>query len=281
MKRGRKPLKSPIPSVQKAFAILEYLTSNNEGATISELSRHFRLPVSTTNNLVYSLVFCGYLNRDSKGHFRTALKLLNEASTLVDNISLREIAHPQLQELSRRTGLSSTLSILDDNMLVCIDKVEGSSQIRIVASVGKRFYAHSVASGKSLLAHLVENELEVLVQAVGLPAITQRTITTLSVLRKELRRVRAQGYAVDDGENVLGIRGVGAAIFDHEGKVAAALGTGGLGLQLDENIKVVIESVRQAAASISGQLGYRETVVGSAVMPARAQPSEEFRRGRS
>jgi len=277
MKRGRKPHKCPIPSVQKAFAILEYLTSNADGATISELSRRFRLPVSTTNNLVYSLVFCGYLTRTSKGHFRTALKLLNEASKLVDNISVREIAHPQLQWLSRQTGLASTLSILDDNMLVCIDKVEGSSQIRIAASVGKRFCAHSVAAGKALLAHLLDSELEAVVQTVGLPAVTSRTITSLPALRKELRRVRAQGYAVDDGECVVGIGGVGAAIFDHEGRVVATLGTGGLGLQLDENIKSVVESVREAAAAISEQLGYRETAGSFALQPASVQPSRRLR----
>jgi DNA-binding IclR family transcriptional regulator len=263
MKRGLQPVKCPVPSVQKAFAILEYLTSNGEGATISELSRLFRLPVSTTTNLVYSLVFCGYLTRKSTGRFRTALKLLNEASKLTDNISLREVAHLQLESLSRQTGLASTLSILEDNMVVCIDKVEGSSQIRVAASVGKRFCAHAVASGKAILAHLTQDELQTIVEKVGLPSITPQTITSFSVLQKELRRVRAQGYAVDDGETVVGIRGVGAAIFDHEGKVAAAIGTGGLGLQLDENIKNVIESVRHAAASASEQLGYRETVVGS------------------
>jgi len=277
MKKRRKPPKCPIPSVEKAFAILEHLTSNNDGATISELSRFFKLPISTTNNLIYSLVFCGYSVRDSKGTFRTALKLLNEASKLVDNISLREVAHPHLEWLSRQTGMASTLSILDDNMLVCIDKVEGSSQIRIAASVGKRFYTHSVAPGKVLLAHLEETELEALVQAAGLPAVTPRTITSLILLRKELRRVRAQGYAVDDGENVVGIRGVAAAIFDHEGKVVAALATGGLGVQLDDNIKSVVESVREGAAAISEQLGYRETVVGSALFPGRTQPTRRAR----
>jgi DNA-binding IclR family transcriptional regulator len=277
MKNGRKPLKCPIPSVEKAFAILEHLTANNEGATISELSRLFRLPVSTTNNLIYSLVYCGYLIRDSKGHFRTALKLLNEASKLVDNISLREVARTQLEWLSQQTGMASTLSILDENMLVCIDKVEGTSQIRMAASVGRRFYTHAVAPGKVLLANLGDTELDALVQAVGMPAVTSQTITSLSLLRKELRRVRVQGYAIEDGENVVGIRGVGAAIFDHEGRVAAALSTGGFGVELDDNIKSVIELVREAAAAISERLGYREMVVGPASLPSRPQTSGKIR----
>ncbi len=61
--------------------------------------------------------------------------------------------------------------------------------------------------------------------------MTRNTITTLVVLKKELQRVRSQGYALDDGENVLGIRGIAAPIFDHQGLVVAAMSTGGVGFQ--------------------------------------------------
>ena len=142
-------------------------------------------------------------------------------------------------------------------MVVCIDKVEGASQIRIAAAVGKRFYLHATAPGKALISRLKEQDMERVFGSLDLPAVTPNTITSMSRLQRELQRVRAQGYAVDDGENVAGIRGVAAPVFDHQSNVVAALATGGVGFQLDKNIQTVIASVTSTTAAVSEKLGYR------------------------
>jgi DNA-binding IclR family transcriptional regulator len=247
----------PIPSVQKAFTILEFLTPRKHGHTISELSRIFGLPISTTSKLLYSLVYCGYLCRDEKGRFRTTTKVLQQGNELVANMELREVARPELERLSRETGLSSTLSIRDGSIVVCIDKVEGASQIRIAASVGKRFHLHATAPGKALMCRLKEEDIEQVFGSANLPVVTPNTVTSLSQFQRELQQVRSQGYAVDDGENVVGIRGVAAPVFDHQGNVVAALATGGVGFQLDKNIQKVIAVVMSTSAAVSEKLGYR------------------------
>jgi IclR family transcriptional regulator, KDG regulon repressor len=257
-----------IPSVRKAFNIMEFLTSHNESFTISEIGRIFRIPISTTNNLLSSLVACGYAVRDAKGRFRSTMKLVLEASKLVDKLEIRDVAHPELEELARETTLSASLSIRDDNYVVCIDKVEGSSQIRVASHIGGRFHLHATATGKVLLSPLQEIEVGAICAATGLPAVTRNTITSLPVLKKELQRVRSQGYALDDGENVIGIRGIAAPIFDHQGSIVAAMSTGGVGFQLDDNLKKIIACVKGMTEAVSEKLGYRATVVA----PARPSP---------
>lgn len=268
-----------IPSVRKAFSILEFLTEQSGSFTISEVSRTFQIPISTTNNLLSSLVVCGYATRDEKGRFRSNMKVLHEATRLLEKLEIRDVARPALERLSTEIGLAATLLIREGNQVVCIDKVEGSSQIKVAASVGKRFELHATASGKVLASHLPDEEIDRLYPSTKLTAVTPNTITSLSVFKKELHRVRAQGYAIDDGENVIGIRGLAAPIFDHQGMAVAAMATGGVGFQLDENLKRVIAAVKTAAEAVSEDLGYRPTVVtpGSIVIPSPPPTAPEVR----
>jgi DNA-binding IclR family transcriptional regulator len=262
-----------IPSVRKAFDVMEFLTAHNESYSISEIGRTFHMPISTTNNLLSSLVVCGYAIRDAKGGFRSTMKLVLEASKLLDKFEIRDVARPELEQLSRETTLSASLSIREDNYVVCIDKVEGSSQIRVASHIGGRFHLHATATGKVFMSALQEQQVNAMCAATGLPAVTRNTITSPALLKKELQRVRAQGYALDDGENVMGIRGIAAPIFDHQGIVVAAMSTGGVGFQLDDNLKKMIACVKGMTEAVSEKLGYRATVVAPANSSAQRSPA--------
>ena len=145
--------------------------------------------------------------------------------------------------------------------LVCIDKIEGTSQIMLASHVGKRMHLHYASTGKALLAYLSEHQVEEIVKSAGLPAATENTIISLSVLKKELARIRVQGYAIDNQETGIGIRGVAAPIFDHNGTVVGGVAVGGSVFELDQNLKAIIAAVKSCAAQISERLGYQETGV--------------------
>jgi DNA-binding IclR family transcriptional regulator len=78
---------------------------------------------------------------------------------------------------------------------------------------------------------------------------------------KELARIRAQGYAIDDQETGIGIRGVAAPVFDHNAKLVGAVGVGGAVFEMDQNLKSLIVSVKQCAKEISRKLGYHESMM--------------------
>jgi len=160
-------------------------------------------------------------------------------------------------------------SIRDGEKLVCVDTIEGPSQIRIASTVGKHFCLHSTCTGKVILAYLPESETETLLGSTGLTAVTPNTITSMPAMRAELSRIRVQGYAVDDEENTVGIRGVAAAVFNHESKVVAAIAAGAVGFQLADRIGPVSSIVRDCARSISEKLGFRE----SALIPVETAAS--------
>jgi len=260
MKKKKGTISYRVPAVEKSFAILEMFASKNSGYTISDVSRYLKLPISTTSSLLYTMVHCGYLVRNDSGDFTLSTKLISESSKLLNQIDLREIAQPELVKLTTVTGLASVLSVPDSNQVVCIDKVEGHGQIRIASFVGKRFPMHCTCTGKVILAFYSDEEIDEIVESTGLEAFTENTITSLPVLKKELFQVRVQGFALDNEEYGTGVRGLAAPIFDHKGKVVAAIAVGGAVFELDKNLKEVTPTVKETAAFLSDKLGFETTV---------------------
>jgi DNA-binding IclR family transcriptional regulator len=87
---------------------------------------------------------------------------------------------------------------------------------------------------------------------------THKTITTLPRLLKELEKVRVQGYAVDDEENNLGARCVGAPVFNDHGSIEAALGLSGTTQQVStQTMPRILEALKDGARHISIGMGYR------------------------
>jgi DNA-binding IclR family transcriptional regulator len=77
----------------------------------------------------------------------------------------------------------------------------------------------------------------------------------MSKLLSDLEYVKREGYAVDDEENSLGARCMGAPVFDAEGNVVAALGASGTLTQVGEDsMPRIVEALKDTARRISRQL---------------------------
>src|SRR5581483_5701778 len=267
-KPGGTRIKYAVPAVEKTFAVIELFAADNRGYTLSEVSRLLKLPISTTSSLLYTMQNCGYLQRDEKGQFYLSMKILIQANKMFSQLRPREIAHPELVKLTAATGLTSVLAVLDGDQLVWIEKIEGTGHIQLAAQIGKRMYLHYTSTGKAILAHLPDQQVDAIVESAGLPASTRNTITSLPALKKELARVRAQGYAIDDQETGIGILGVAAPVFDHNAELVGAVGVGGAVFEMDHNLKAVIAAVKDCAKTVSEKLGYQESTITQRVRRA-------------
>ncbi len=244
-----------VPSVEKAFSIIELFAADNRGYTLSEVSRLLRLPVSTTNSLLNTLQYSGYVARHQEGRYRLTMKLLEEGSKVVDQLELHKVAEHHMKALTAKTGLTSVLAVRDGDHLVYLDKVDGASEVRLASYVGRRMLLHQTATGKVLLSGLSEQAVEEIARSGGLPALTPKTITSLRVLSKELAKIRARGYAIDNQGYDMGIKGVAAPIFDRGGEVVGAIGIGASVFELSGKMRQVIELVKAAAQAVSENLG--------------------------
>jgi IclR family acetate operon transcriptional repressor len=115
------------------------------------------------------------------------------------------------------------LGILNGGEVVVINTVESPLGVRMSSKIGNRRYLHSTAIGKCFLAGLPDKDLLRLVRVKGMPRLTANTLVTKADLMAEIERVRKQGYAIDNEENELDGRCIGAAVLGPDGRVLGAV----------------------------------------------------------
>ncbi|HXX02189.1 MAG TPA: IclR family transcriptional regulator, partial [Candidatus Acidoferrales bacterium] len=250
---------SPSVAVERALAMLEAVAQEPEGLSNAEISRKLQIPKSSASYILRTLVTRAYLNRDDgTGKYRVGLKILSLSRGALSGLDVREVALPIMRHLTERTGLTCHLAILDGPEAVYIEKVEPQGFLRVDTWVGRRMRVHATSVGKALVAHIPQEQLEKIVAESGMERRTPKTITTMPRLLKELEKVRAQGYAVDDEENNLGARCLGAPIFNQSGAIEASLGLSGTINQVNAHTMArIVEALKDAARHVSMQLGYR------------------------
>lgn len=247
---------SPATAVERALNILEAAAHRRDGLTNSEISRKLAIPKSSASYILRTLERRGYLRRDAEtGRYRLGLKILSLGGDAQANLDIADVALPFMRSLVERVHLTVHLAVLDQGEAVYIEKVEAPGFFKVNTWVGRRMFLHSTSVGKCLIAWLPKHDVEALVRQQGLKKRTPKTIITMTRLLSELERVKQEGYAVDDEENSLGARCLGAPIFDAMENVTAAIGASGTLTQMDEhNMPKIIEALKETARRISRQL---------------------------
>jgi DNA-binding IclR family transcriptional regulator len=243
-------------SVQRALEVLDFFSVEQSELSLADISKRMRLHKSSVHRILRTLEAAGYLQWDAgTRRYRLSLKLLDLANRVLGRYDLRATAGPFMEELAATTGEIVHLSILDGTEIVYLEK-KGTGQVLTVATkVGGRHPAYASAMGKVLLASLAPERIDELFAGRPLAALTARTITDRGALRRELERIRAEGYAVDDEEAFPGIRCVAAPICDPGGRVVAALSATVPAQRMgDERVRELAQLVRQAGARISGRV---------------------------
>jgi IclR family transcriptional regulator, KDG regulon repressor len=253
------PTKTPsVSSVRRALTIIETLAHARNGMGVSVVSRKIHAPKSSTHTILLTLERSGFLRRDDRtGHYSLGLKIFDLVSLCLGKTELREQTRPYLLNLVEQTGLTAHLAILDGDQVVYVDKVESPGLLKINTWVGRRIDAHCTALGKVLLAHLAAHRFDELFKSKVLARRTSRTIGSKDALKREMQRIRARGYAVDDEECGTGVRCLASAVFDHEGKAKASIGVSGTTAQVSrQKLESLGNLARDTARKISRNLGF-------------------------
>ena len=239
--------------------MLEIVAQASDGLSNAEISRKLNIPKSSASYILRTLENQGYLGRDAEsGKYRVGLKILSLSRGALGGLDVRGVALPIMRRLMQQTGLTCHLAVLDGSEAVYIEKVEPEGFIRMDTWVGRRMRVHATSVGKAIVAHIPQDQLQAILNKGGMEKRTPKTITSVARLLKELEKVRAEGYAVDDEENNLGARCVAASIFDERGSVLASLGLSGTTQQVSpQTMPRILEALKDSARHISMGMGYR------------------------
>jgi DNA-binding IclR family transcriptional regulator len=254
-----------VQSLGRAFAILEEVARQREGIGLAELSKRVGLHNSTTFHLAKTMVSLGYIRQDKDSkRYRVGRPLFALAASSLDEIEMVSLATPILEDLARETGESSHFAVRMGDAVVVIARTSGPGAFQLADRVGVVRPAHCTALGKVILAALRPEQLERLLDRLDLKPSTERSITEIATLKREIDEVRRAGMAFDDGEFNAEVRCVAVPVVDFTGQTIGALGISGPVWRLSiQALQSRARLVQSAAERLSAEFGAK-----GAAMPA-------------
>ncbi len=248
-----------IQAVSHALDLLEQFHDDVDELGVTELSKRLKLHKNNVFRLLATLESRGYIEQNrATENYRLGLKSLELGQTFIKQMGLLRQAKPILEQMVEDCNETSYVAIYKENHVVYLDVVETNLTVRVVSRVGSRLPAYATASGKVHLAYMSEEELDAVIAKLSFDQYTPSTIKCAEDLKKELVKVREQGYAIDDEELDLGVRCVAAPIRDYTRRIVGAISTSGPTMRVsDERIeKELMPLVQKAATELSTRLGF-------------------------
>ncbi|MEM1288161.1 MAG: IclR family transcriptional regulator [Pseudomonadota bacterium] len=209
-------------TLSKGLAILEHLAASPSGKGVTEIARDLDLTKSNTFRLLQTLTRLGYATHLDNKSYAATLKTWQVGRALVENLNLRQLAAPELNELSQETGETIYLAVPENLRIVYIDKIDSRKPIRSWNAVGGSAPIHCVGTGKAVLSANYAKYRDKLVG--NLTRHTERTLTSMERLDVDIAAATSRGFAIDTGEFRERVLSFGAPIILPSGDAVAAIG---------------------------------------------------------
>lgn len=216
--------KNRVPAIDRMMEMLTLVERRPEGATIRELSEALKLPRSAVYRSLNTLEQHGMARRGVTGAYMLGPRFLAFAANVADSggYELADIATAHLERLSEALGEASKISVRDGDSILVVARARGPREYSLSLKAGQRLPFHAGAASKVILTYLEKSEIDRLL-ARELASFTNRTVTDTRKLMAELRKIRRQGWAFDNGEYSNGIYAYAAPVRNRIGKVVAAV----------------------------------------------------------
>jgi DNA-binding IclR family transcriptional regulator len=249
-----------LKSVDKAISILDCLSIQGPILGVGDISAITGYAKSTVSRLLSTLAQRGCVEKaQGFGKYRLGYRIHLWGNSIKNQMNLATISLPVMKRLRDECNEEVGIYVVEGLRRLCIQRVGSLHEIEKVSRVGAYYPLHAGAAGKLLLAFLPKDKQEAFFSSNSLEKLTDKTITDLDTLKKDLQLIRKRGYAVSRGERELGAFSVNAPVRDSRGSVIADLSVSGPLFRLTDNkLESYIHGVLSAAKEISERLGHVE-----------------------
>lgn len=258
--RDRRETKSgQVQSLTRALSIMRALAQSTDGMTLSDLAHTVSLPPSTTHRLLTTLQHERFARFDPVGSlWQVGVQAFIVGNAFARSRDVVSFARPYMRRLMEESGETVNLYLESEGEAVCISQTECRQLMRAIARPGGRVKMHHSGVGKAILAWLPDATVASILSRHGMSRATERTLDNPARLHAHLAMVRRRGYALDDEENAVGLRCVGAAVFDEHGQPIAGLSVSGPTARVaDDRLAMLGALVAGIADEITAELGGR------------------------
>ncbi|SHR25397.1 transcriptional regulator TrmB [Mycobacteroides abscessus subsp. abscessus] len=246
-----------LSSVKNALRILRSFTMEEPEKKISDLSTTLGINKSTVSRTMATLASEGFVYKDPESRkYRLGLSILSLSGIVNSHMDIYKESQSVLNRLVESIGETAHISVLDNDEVIYLQKVDCHHPVRVLTNVGKRNPPYCTSSGKVLLAYADDQLVDRVIEK-GLTRYTKNTITDPSKLRAHLKQIKENGYTFSSEEILEGVNSIAAPVYDYRGKVIAALAVVGPKQRIQANkVPGYTKKVIQAATEISNRMGY-------------------------
>jgi IclR family pca regulon transcriptional regulator len=244
-----------LTTLARGLSVLRSFTKERPEMTLSEVAAVTALSPAVARRCLNTLVDLGYVGRKGKLFLLTP-EVMGFASAFLESMNLEEVVRPYLQEVRDSTGDSSSLAVLSHFDILYLVHVSTNRMIRLVAGFGTRFPAYPTSLGRVLLSHQTEQYVDKYLAEVKMHKLTDKTVTSVTKLRRILNRCRRDGYASIQDELDYGIVSVAVPVLGADGRILAAINcsTATTRVNQAEMVKTRLPRLLAAANSIEIEL---------------------------
>lgn len=202
---------SPSPTSDRArsvadrvFVLLEALADAETPPTLSELNELTDIPMPTIHRLLRLLTTQGYVRQEPSKRYALGLRMIRFGQSA--SRGLNSWAAPHLASLVEKFGETTNMAMLEGDSCVYVAQVPSPRSMRMFTEVGRVVMPHCTGVGKAILSMLTDQQVTNLLERTGMPMRTDHTLVTPDAMLEALTQAREVGYALDDGEQELGVR---------------------------------------------------------------------------
>jgi len=234
---------------------MECVGNSTRPLKASEVAHAAKLERATAFRILIYLTSLGYLFKDKVTNLYSLGHKIFEFGDNSDYLkTLTTLCIDSIRSLSTETEHITYLAVLEGPHVVHCDKVDPSGD-SAPRAFRMRLDAHSCALGKAMLAYKSLEELKEIYKSYSLHKHTSNTITSLDKLCLELKKIKSNGYSINEAETFDYVYGIGAPILDNQNRAIAAIslsGTkGSINIKTIPNLaNIVLQTSREISLKI-------------------------------
>ena len=238
-----------VQSLDRAFTLLERLTDAEGPLTLSELAELTDLPMPTIHRLLRFLTNEGYVRQEASKRYALGLRMIRFGHAA--SRGLGSWATPHLMGLVDEFGETTNMAMLEGEACVYVAQVPSPRSMRMFTEVGRVVMPHCTGVGKAIMSMLTDQQVTGLLTRTGMPARTDNTLVTVDAMLTALAQTRELGYALDEGEQELGVRCVAVPVTGLPFLAAISV-SGPSGRLTIDDVPRIAPQLQTVAAQISG-----------------------------
>ncbi|MEX0604097.1 MAG: IclR family transcriptional regulator C-terminal domain-containing protein [Marinobacter sp.] len=212
-----------VGALASGLEVLQAFDAEHLRMTLSEVAVRTDMDRAKARRFLLTLHALGFVKRSGR-QFELTPRVLQLGYAYQASNQYRAVIQQHLEDITAELGESSSLAVLDGDEVVYV--VRSAARHRLMAitlSVGTRLPAAYTSMGRVLLAQLPEAELDAFLARVKLEAFTASSVTSNSVLKDKIIKIREQGYSIVDQELDSGLRSVAVPVFSGNGELLGAI----------------------------------------------------------